>query len=160
MRSQAIVVRPPDVEHVVEPKPGAGGRIAAAFVAKAPADGYTLAVLPGGHAISAAMYEGLPYRGRDAVGRTASRSGKALVRSRPMKLSAKAFLLRLAGRDVVPGDAACLAPLQDRHAGQLLCEQRRLLHGAEVAAAVEFVPWMRLGIDLVHPAARRANSSL
>src|SRR5262245_42905274 len=46
---------------VVEPKPGAGGRIAAAFVAKAPADGYTLAVLPGGHAISAAMYEGLPY---------------------------------------------------------------------------------------------------
>ena len=46
---------------VVEAKTGAGGRIAAAFAAKAPADGYTLAVLPGGHAIAAAMYEKLPY---------------------------------------------------------------------------------------------------
>jgi tripartite-type tricarboxylate transporter receptor subunit TctC len=46
---------------VVEPKPGAGGRIAAAHAAKAPADGYTLAVLPGGHAIAPAMFDGLPY---------------------------------------------------------------------------------------------------
>lgn len=46
---------------VVDPKPGAGGRIAAAHVAKAAADGYTLAVLPGGHAIAAALYESLPY---------------------------------------------------------------------------------------------------
>jgi tripartite-type tricarboxylate transporter receptor subunit TctC len=46
---------------VVEPKPGAGGRIAAAHAARAAADGYTLAVLPGGHAIAAAMYDGLPY---------------------------------------------------------------------------------------------------
>ena len=46
---------------VVEAKTGAGGRIAAAYTAKAPADGYTLAVLPGGHAIAAAMYERLPY---------------------------------------------------------------------------------------------------
>ena len=46
---------------VVEAKTGAGGRIAATHAAKAPADGYTLAVLPGGHAIAAAMYEKLPY---------------------------------------------------------------------------------------------------
>lgn len=46
---------------VVEAKTGAGGRIAAAYAARAPADGYTLAVLPGGHAIAAAMYEKLPY---------------------------------------------------------------------------------------------------
>ncbi|HWE19939.1 MAG TPA: tripartite tricarboxylate transporter substrate-binding protein, partial [Hyphomicrobiaceae bacterium] len=42
---------------VVEPKPGAGGRVAAGFVARAPADGYTLFMLPGGHAASAAMQE-------------------------------------------------------------------------------------------------------
>jgi tripartite-type tricarboxylate transporter receptor subunit TctC len=35
---------------VVEAKPGAGGNIASAFVAKAPADGYTVQLLVGGHA--------------------------------------------------------------------------------------------------------------
>jgi len=46
---------------IVEPRPGAGGRIAAAAVAKAPADGYTLFMLPGGHASAAAMHAKLPY---------------------------------------------------------------------------------------------------
>jgi tripartite-type tricarboxylate transporter receptor subunit TctC len=46
---------------VVEPKPGAGGRVAAGFVARAPADGYTLLMLPGGHAASAAMQEQMSY---------------------------------------------------------------------------------------------------
>ncbi len=46
---------------VVEPKPGAGGRIAAGVIAKAANDGYTLFMLPGGHAASAALYEQLPY---------------------------------------------------------------------------------------------------
>lgn len=46
---------------VVEPKPGAGGRVAAQFVARAPGDGYTLFMLPGGHAAAAALHEQLPY---------------------------------------------------------------------------------------------------
>ncbi|HWE15879.1 MAG TPA: tripartite tricarboxylate transporter substrate binding protein [Hyphomicrobiaceae bacterium] len=46
---------------VVEAKPGGGGRTAALFVTRAPADGYTLTMLPGGHATSAAMHEQLPY---------------------------------------------------------------------------------------------------
>lgn len=47
---------------VVENKPGAASTIAAAFVAAAPADGYTLLHLgPGTHAISAATYKGLTY---------------------------------------------------------------------------------------------------
>jgi len=47
---------------VVEPKPGAGGTTAAAHVARAAPDGATLAILPGGHAVSAAIYNKLPYR--------------------------------------------------------------------------------------------------
>jgi tripartite-type tricarboxylate transporter receptor subunit TctC len=46
---------------VVEPRAGAGGRIAAAQVARAAADGYTLIVLSGGHAVTAAMHEKLAY---------------------------------------------------------------------------------------------------
>jgi tripartite-type tricarboxylate transporter receptor subunit TctC len=47
---------------IVENKPGAASTIAAAFVANAPADGYTLLHLgPGTHAISAATYKGLTY---------------------------------------------------------------------------------------------------
>jgi tripartite-type tricarboxylate transporter receptor subunit TctC len=46
---------------VVEAKPGAGGRVAAGFATRAPADGYTLFMLPGGHAAAAALHEQLPY---------------------------------------------------------------------------------------------------
>lgn len=46
---------------VVEPRPGAGGTTSAATVARAPNDGSTLTVLPGGHAVSAAIYNKLPY---------------------------------------------------------------------------------------------------
>jgi tripartite-type tricarboxylate transporter receptor subunit TctC len=50
---------------IVENKPGAGATIAAASVANAPADGYTLLHLgPGTHAISSALYKNLSY---DAV---------------------------------------------------------------------------------------------
>jgi tripartite-type tricarboxylate transporter receptor subunit TctC len=49
---------------VVEPHPGAGGTTSAATVARAAPDGFTLTVLPGGHAVSAAIYNHLPY---DAV---------------------------------------------------------------------------------------------
>ena len=46
---------------VVEPRPGAGGTTSAAAVARAAPDGTTLTVLPGGHAVSAAIYKQLPY---------------------------------------------------------------------------------------------------
>jgi tripartite-type tricarboxylate transporter receptor subunit TctC len=46
---------------LVEPKPGAGGTLAADVVAKSKPDGYTLLVATGGHAISAAIYDKLPY---------------------------------------------------------------------------------------------------
>ena len=49
---------------VVEPRPGAGGTTGAAAVARSAPDGTTLTILPGGHAVSAAIYNKLPY---DAV---------------------------------------------------------------------------------------------
>ena len=46
---------------VVEAKLGAGGNVASGAVAKAPADGYTLILLTGGHAVSSAVYKKLPF---------------------------------------------------------------------------------------------------
>ena len=47
---------------VVDNKPGAGGNIGAEFVAKAPADGYTLVMgTVGTHAINGALYARMPY---------------------------------------------------------------------------------------------------
>ena len=47
---------------IVEIKAGAGGTIAAAQVARAATDGYTLGLIPGGHSVSEAIYKQLPYR--------------------------------------------------------------------------------------------------
>lgn len=49
---------------LVDNRPGAGGNIAADFVAKAPGDGHTLLITTQGFAISPALYRKLPY---DAV---------------------------------------------------------------------------------------------
>jgi tripartite-type tricarboxylate transporter receptor subunit TctC len=46
---------------VVEARPGAGGNIASAQLARAPADGNTLGLLTGGHAVSAAFAQGLTF---------------------------------------------------------------------------------------------------
>jgi tripartite-type tricarboxylate transporter receptor subunit TctC len=46
---------------IVEAKTGAGGNIASAAVAKSAPDGYTLILLTGGHAVSAAVYSKLTF---------------------------------------------------------------------------------------------------
>lgn len=46
---------------VIENKPGAGGTLGAAQVAKSPADGYTFLVHSSGHVVNPALYPKLPY---------------------------------------------------------------------------------------------------
>lgn len=46
---------------VVEARTGAGGNVASASVARSRPDGYTLILLTGGHAVSAAMYKSLAF---------------------------------------------------------------------------------------------------
>lgn len=50
---------------IVENKPGAGGTLASAFVAKADKDGHTATMLSPGHTVSAAMFKTLPYNSLD-----------------------------------------------------------------------------------------------
>ena len=45
----------------IEPRPGAGGRIATEFAAKAPADGYTFMIVTVGHAVNPSLYGNLNY---------------------------------------------------------------------------------------------------
>lgn len=51
---------------VVEAVVGAGGTLASAAVARAPADGYTMLLATGGHAVAGALYEKLPYQTVDS----------------------------------------------------------------------------------------------
>ncbi len=46
---------------IVDSRPGASGRIATSFVAKQPADGYTLIMITGGDGVLAATVKDLPY---------------------------------------------------------------------------------------------------
>ena len=51
---------------VIEAKPGSGGNLAAAAIAKAEPDGYTIGLVTGAHAISGALYKSLPYDSVDS----------------------------------------------------------------------------------------------
>jgi len=50
---------------VVEPRPGAGGMLASGVLSRAPADGYTLGLITGGHAVAAAFGRNITF---DPVG--------------------------------------------------------------------------------------------
>jgi tripartite-type tricarboxylate transporter receptor subunit TctC len=50
---------------IVEGKPGAGGTVGAAFVARSEADGHTLFLMASGHATAPGLYRALPYDAAD-----------------------------------------------------------------------------------------------
>ena len=50
---------------IVENKPGANGIVGTAYVARSPADGLTMLIVPAGYAANAALYKSLPYDPKD-----------------------------------------------------------------------------------------------
>jgi tripartite-type tricarboxylate transporter receptor subunit TctC len=65
---------------IVENKPGAGGTVAAALVAKSAPDGYTLLSVSSAHAAAAAIYPKLPYDTlKDLAGVTESATSKYVL---------------------------------------------------------------------------------
>lgn len=58
-----------NMQIVVDNRPGAGGTIGTAVVARSPADGYTLLLTSAGHAVNPTLYPNLPYdTTRDLMG--------------------------------------------------------------------------------------------
>lgn len=69
---------------IVENRPGAGGTLAAALVAKASPDGYTLLSVSSAHAIAPAIYPSLPYDTlKDLSGITQTGSSKYVLVAAP-----------------------------------------------------------------------------
>jgi tripartite-type tricarboxylate transporter receptor subunit TctC len=79
---------------LVENRPGAGGTLAAAQVARAAPDGYTLLSVSSAHAAAAAIYPKLPYEMKDLAGVTQTGSSKyVLVVAPSLKINSLAQLL-------------------------------------------------------------------
>jgi tripartite-type tricarboxylate transporter receptor subunit TctC len=69
---------------VVDARAGAAGIVASGIVAKAPADGYTLIVVAGNHAINPSLYAKLPYdTGKDFAAVTQIGAAPLLVAAHP-----------------------------------------------------------------------------
>jgi tripartite-type tricarboxylate transporter receptor subunit TctC len=79
---------------LVENRPGAGGTLAAAQVARAAPDGYTLLSVSSAHAAAAAIYPKLPYETKELAGVTQTGSSKyVLVVAPSLKINSLQQLL-------------------------------------------------------------------
>ncbi|HTO51461.1 MAG TPA: tripartite tricarboxylate transporter substrate binding protein [Burkholderiales bacterium] len=88
---------------LVENRPGAGGTVAANFVATAPPDGYTLLSVSSAHAVAPAIYAKLPYdTQKDLAGITLTATSKYLLVV-PPSLGAKSVQELIAMAKARPG---------------------------------------------------------
>ena len=88
---------------LVENRPGAGGTVAASFVATAPPDGYTLLSVSSAHAVAPAIYAKLPYdTQKDLAGITLTATSKYLLVV-PPSLGAKSVQELIAMAKARPG---------------------------------------------------------
>ena len=118
---------------VIDNRPGAGGNVAADFVAKAPPDGYTLLITTHGHAISPGLYKKLPF---DAV------AGFA-----PITQIASSFLVLVANPQVPAATVRELVELARAKAGRMNYGSTGL--GAPPHLVGELFK-QTTGIDVVH----------
>lgn len=80
---------------IVENRPGAGGSVAAALVARTPADGYTLLSVSSAHAAAPAIYARLPYDTKDLTAVTQTGTSKyVLVVAPALRISSLKELLQ------------------------------------------------------------------
>jgi len=89
---------------VIEAKPGSGGNLAAAAIAKAEPDGYTIGLVTGAHAISPALYKSLPYDSVDGFEMISTAVYYALVIAVRADFEAKSLGELIALAKAKPGD--------------------------------------------------------
>ena len=89
---------------VIEAKPGSGGNLAAAQIAKAEPDGYTIGLVTGAHAISPALYKSLPYDSVDSFEMISTAVYYALVIAVRADYEAKSLGELIALARAKPGD--------------------------------------------------------
>lgn len=89
---------------VIEAKPGSGGNLAAAAIAKAEPDGYTIGLVTGAHAISPALYKSLPYDSVDGFEMISTAVYYALVVAVRSDYEAKSLAELIALARAKPGD--------------------------------------------------------
>jgi tripartite-type tricarboxylate transporter receptor subunit TctC len=89
---------------VIEAKPGSDGNLAAAAIAKAEPDGYTIGLVTGAHAISPARCKSLPYDSVDGIEMISTAVYYALVIAVRADFEAKSLGELIALAKAKPGD--------------------------------------------------------